>query len=83
MLVWHNGYKFTEDMSLPDISNELTGTVQRITYRDEQSLYTVLRLDSPQGVITVVGNFATVAPGEELVLQGEWEFHAVNKLQLA
>lgn len=63
-------------MSLPDISNELTGTVQRVTYHDEQSLYTVLRLDSPQGVITVVGNFAVVAPGEELVLQGEWEFHA-------
>jgi len=64
----------------------LQGDVRRISYRDEATLYTVAKLevDMPSGErplfgqpreVTVVGHFASLAPGEWLEVEGEWYVH--------
>lgn len=55
----------------------LTGLVDRITYRSEDTLYTVMRV-TPAGqreVVTVTGSFTAVEVGEELELEGDWVNH--------
>ena len=67
---------------------QLTGSVERITYYSEESGYTVLRLkpDSRDALpyahgkyadqfITVVGNLPALNPGEWLKLTGQWLTH--------
>lgn len=64
----------------------LEGTVERITYYNEENGYSVIRLAptgqisfysavGPDGLVTVVGNLPEVAPGESLHLQGQWQTH--------
>jgi exodeoxyribonuclease V alpha subunit len=62
----------------------LSGSVERITFFNEENGYTVLRLapESPQGpaedhsgLVTVTGNLPELAPGEYLRLKGEWTDH--------
>lgn len=58
----------------------LSGHVRRITFRNEQSAYTVAKIavDEPSGQgeeVTVVGHFPALAPGEWLELEGEWYVH--------
>ena len=58
----------------------LKGTVERITYYNEENGYTVLRLRPEQlrlggprdGLVTVVGTMPEVQPGESVEFQGEW-----------
>jgi exodeoxyribonuclease V alpha subunit len=55
----------------------ITGSVDRVTYHNEQNGYSVLRFYA-QGhsePITVVGNFSAVSPGESLRLTGWWTTH--------
>ena len=67
---------------------QLSGSVERITYYNEENGYTVLRLQPdqrgmlpyPHGkhsdqFITVVGNLPEVNPGEWLKLTGQWLNH--------
>ena len=64
---------------------ELSGSVERVTYYNEENGYTVLRLmpDSRgmlpyahgNPLITVVGNLPEVNPGEWLRLTGQWLNH--------
>jgi exodeoxyribonuclease V alpha subunit len=73
---------------------QLTGSVERITYYNEESGYTVLRLkpDSrdvlpyahgkyADQLITVVGNLPALNPGEWLKLTGQWLTHAKHGRQ--
>ena len=62
----------------------LEGTVERITYYNDENGYTVLRLKprgragplmADQGLVTVVGNLPEVTPGESLRLRGQWTTH--------
>lgn len=55
----------------------LIGSVERITYHNEQNGYTVLRLHAPgrSGPITVTGSFSAVSPGESVRLKGFWTTH--------
>jgi len=55
----------------------ITGSVERVTYHNEQNGYTVLRFQIPgRGeLVTVVGNFSAVSPGESLRLTGWWTSH--------
>jgi exodeoxyribonuclease V alpha subunit len=55
----------------------LVGSVERVTYHNEQNGYTVLRLHIPGRVepVTVVGNFSAVSPGESLRVTGWWTAH--------
>ena len=56
---------------------ELEGQVQRITYCDQSTGYTVAKMKVPghPDLVTVVGNMASVCPGEQLSLEGRWEHH--------
>ena len=61
----------------------IQGTVERITYRNEDSLYTVARVNcegrGPTGqgrqTVTVVGAFPFITVGETLLMKGEWTSH--------
>jgi exodeoxyribonuclease V alpha subunit len=55
----------------------LQGTVERITYVNEDTQYVVARLDVPgsRDLATIVGNLPSLTPGETLRLQGTWTHH--------
>ncbi len=68
----------------------LTGSVERTTYYNPESGYSVLRLRPDQrnlpaanraGLVTVTGNLPEVSPGEHLRLQGRWLQHPKHGLQ--
>ncbi len=57
---------------------QLTGTVEDITYQNEDSGFTVLHLSDGQGEdICVVGALPGVSVGEELLLTGNYTTHPV------
>ena len=61
---------------------ELTGTVETVIYKNEENGYTVLRLRSDSGEsVTAVGCFPYAAPGESMILSGEWTNHNVHGRQ--
>lgn len=55
----------------------IQGTVERITYVNEETQYVVARLDVPglRDLATIVGNLPSLTPGETLRLQGTWTHH--------
>ena len=59
------------------MSDHLHGTVERITYYNEETGYSVIRLNVPgrSDLVTVVGNLPEVQPGESLRLEGIWTTH--------
>jgi exodeoxyribonuclease V alpha subunit len=63
------------------MADTLTGSVERITYYNEDTNYCVLRLrpDQPplgrDPLVTVVGTMPELQPGENVRLQGEWTNH--------
>lgn len=66
----HSGY-----LSQP--SEQLQGVVERLTYHAEDSGYTVARFKAPRTreLITIVGSFPNVQPGQTLQLDGFWRDH--------
>ncbi|MDY6876962.1 MAG: ATP-dependent RecD-like DNA helicase [Chloroflexota bacterium] len=60
------------------MSDQLRGTVERVTYYSEETGYSVIRLNVPgqAGLTTVVGNLPEVNPGESLRLEGTWTTHS-------
>jgi exodeoxyribonuclease V alpha subunit len=58
-------------------SELLQGVVERLTYHSEESGYTVARFKAPRTseLITIVGNFASIQPGQTLHLEGDWREH--------
>ncbi len=59
------------------MSDQLHGAVERVTYYNEESGYSVIRLSvaGQPGLATVVGNLPEVNPGESLRLGGIWTNH--------
>lgn len=55
----------------------LTGVVERLTYHSSESGYSVARLKSPgeRDLITIIGSFANLQPGQTLKLFGFWREH--------
>ncbi|MFF9481152.1 ATP-dependent RecD-like DNA helicase [Streptomyces sp. NPDC014733] len=54
------------------------GVLERITYADEESGYTVARVDTGRGagdLLTVVGALLGAQPGESLRMEGRWGSH--------
>ncbi|PSJ25027.1 ATP-dependent RecD-like DNA helicase [Streptosporangium nondiastaticum] len=54
------------------------GVLERITYANEESGYTVARVDTGSGggdLLTVVGSLLGAQPGESLRLEGRWGSH--------
>lgn len=58
-----------------DDSRELCGSVEQITYRNEQNGYTVLTLDTGDELVTVVGCLPQTDAGDGLRLFGRWDTH--------
>ncbi|MDY0040260.1 MAG: ATP-dependent RecD-like DNA helicase [Desulforhabdus sp.] len=55
----------------------IKGQIERITYSNEENGYGVLkiRIAGRKDLITAVGNFLAVTPGEVLSMQGTWSVH--------
>jgi exodeoxyribonuclease V alpha subunit len=56
---------------------ELKGQIERITYINEETGYTVAKVSVPGFLshITIVGKLLALAPGEVLQMNGVWETH--------
>lgn len=67
----------------PAFTLELKGQVERITYRNAENGYTVLRMSVPghAELLTAVGLMAEPAQGEMLTLTGRWEENAKYGMQ--
>jgi len=73
----------------------IKGSVERITYYNQENGYTVLRLRPDEGsgegllglnlegLLTVVGKLPEVSPGEHVALEGEYTTHPKHGLQFA
>jgi exodeoxyribonuclease V alpha subunit len=59
------------------MSETLEGQVERIVYANESNNYTVAKVEVSGNLdlVTVVGQLAGIAPGQELKLSGRWETH--------
>ena len=58
------------------MSNDIIeGLVNAIVFLNADNGYTVLRLDTDDGLVTATGNIPGVSPGERLILTGEWLSH--------
>ncbi|MEU7028782.1 ATP-dependent RecD-like DNA helicase [Streptomyces sp. NPDC046275] len=56
----------------------LEGVLERITYANEETGYTVARVDTGRGsgdLLTVVGSLLGAQPGESLRMEGRWGSH--------
>jgi exodeoxyribonuclease V alpha subunit len=56
----------------------LDAVLERITYANEETGYTVARVATAQGgsgLLTVVGSLLGAQPGESLRLRGVWKSH--------
>ncbi len=61
---------------------ELSGTVETVIFKNEANGYTVLRLRSADDeTVTVVGCFPYAAPGESMIVSGQWSTHSVHGRQ--
>lgn len=61
----------------------LHGTVESVTFRREESGFTVLDMDSDGELVTLVGQMPEVYAGEELTVYGKWQTHPTFGNQLA
>src|SRR3569833_1079365 len=66
----------TQDDNRP--LDTLKGTIERITFHNEDNGYTVARVMPPnaRAVVTVLGNFSNPVVGESLICHGHWSTHA-------
>ncbi len=62
---------------------QVTGYIERITYQNDETGYSVLQLKCPglKDLVTVVGNFPGAAPGETVLCQGSWTIHRTHGKQ--
>ena len=58
------------------IALNIEGTVEKITYRDEESLFTVAKIRQANGpLVTAVGLFPFVSVGQNVEATGDWITH--------
>jgi exodeoxyribonuclease V alpha subunit len=55
--------------------NFIEGTVVAIVFSNPENGYTVLRMDTVDGIVTAAGSIPSVSPGERLMLSGTWTAH--------
>ncbi len=54
---------------------EVQGEVVKVPFRDEDSLFTVVRVATGQGTVTVTGYLDQVQAGQRYAFSGEWHQH--------
>jgi len=58
------------------IALNIEGTVEKITYRDEESLFTVVKIrQANESLITAVGLFPYISVGQKVQATGDWITH--------
>ncbi|MFC9331669.1 ATP-dependent RecD-like DNA helicase [Kitasatospora sp. NPDC057015] len=68
----------TQQPAVPRQLAQVEGVLERITYANEETGYTVARVDTGRGandLLTVVGALLGAQPGESLRLHGRWASH--------
>ncbi|HIQ12436.1 MAG TPA: ATP-dependent RecD-like DNA helicase [Caldilineales bacterium] len=55
--------------------DSLTGVIERLTFHNPDNGYTVARVSTRRGLVTVVGNMAGVHVGASVEMRGEWTNH--------
>ena len=60
------------------MTTKIKGLVERITFTSEEDGYSVIKVQVPgqRDLVTAVGNFASICPGEVLLMEGAWSSHA-------
>jgi exodeoxyribonuclease V alpha subunit len=60
------------------MADQIQGQVERITYSNEESGYNVIKVKvrGRRDLVTVVGSFVAVTPGEVLRMEGSWSHHS-------
>ena len=71
------GRKMQENGFEQDESEQIEGTVEAITYRNDENGYTVLKFNTDYDIITAVGSFPVLSAGDMLRLFGKFETHKV------
>ena len=61
---------------------ELSGTVETVVYKNEESGFAVLELDHDGELVTVVGELASVGEGEMLTLHGSFRTHPLSLIHI-
>jgi len=69
----------------PSHAEHLAGTVERVTFHNEESGFSVLRVEARgrRDLVTVVGHAAAVSPGEFIQAEGSWVNDRVHGLQFS
>lgn len=62
---------------------QLFGIIERITYHNEENGFTVAKLKSPRkaNLVTIIGKFAGLQPGESIRCEGTWKVNASHGMQ--
>jgi exodeoxyribonuclease V alpha subunit len=69
----------------PSTNDHVAGTVERVTFHNEDTGFTVLRVQARgrRDLLTVVGHAASVSPGEFVQAEGRWVQDRVHGLQFS
>ena len=63
-------------MGIYDKTEEISGTIENVVYRNESNDYTVMEIaDGENNLITAVGIIPMAYEGERVILRGEYTFH--------
>ena len=62
-----------EEITLDETMIE--GVVDAVVFSNPENGYSVVRLETLDGVVTATGNMPGVSPGERLILTGSWTVH--------
>jgi len=63
------------DITTGEKDDTIEGVVTNVVFTNAENGYTVLRLDSIDGIITAAGSLPGVSQGERLILYGSWMTH--------
>lgn len=59
------------------MAESIQGVVERITFSNDENGYSVIKVKVPgrKDLVSVIGSFVSVTPGEVLRMEGKWSFH--------
>ena len=66
---------FDENKAFEEKDDVIEGVVNNIVFNNAENGYTVLRLNTIDGMITAAGSIPGISQGERLVLSGSWMTH--------
>jgi len=64
-----------EEIEIENNETHIEGSVENVTYKNENNGYIVLQIECNKELVTVVGNLGDIEVGEGLILEGEYIMH--------